>query len=69
MKTHINIQSTSRDEEYQNRNEVASRWHCSVETIKRRERAGILKAYKLGKLVRYRLSDILKLEAEAEVSL
>jgi len=36
---------------------------------KHRERAGILKAYKLGKLVRYRLSDILKLEAEAEVSL
>ena len=47
---------------------LASRWGCSIETIKRRERAGILPRLKLGRGVRYRLSDIEKIEAQAEVS-
>jgi hypothetical protein len=46
---------------------LAHRWSCSTETIKRREAAGALTALKLGRLVRYRLSDILALEADAEV--
>jgi hypothetical protein len=46
---------------------VAARWSCSVETVKRREAAGVLKALKLGRLVRYRLADVEAAEAEAEV--
>ena len=50
------------------RKELADRWRVSIETLKRRERAGLLRALKLGKGVRYRLGDIQRLEAEAEVS-
>jgi hypothetical protein len=50
------------------RKELSQRWRVSVETLKRRERAGILPLLKLGKGVRYRLGDVQRLEAEAEVS-
>ena len=46
---------------------LAERWDCSTETIKRREAAGVLKALKLGRLVRYRLADVEAAEAQAEV--
>jgi hypothetical protein len=46
---------------------LAERWGCSTETIKRREAAGVLKALKLGRLVRYRLADVEAAEAQAEV--
>jgi len=46
---------------------LASRWQVSVETLKRRERCGLLPFLKLGRGVRYRLSDIQHLEADAEV--
>jgi len=49
------------------RRALADRWQFSVETLKRRERAGLLPFLKLGRSVRYRLSDIERLEAEAEV--
>jgi hypothetical protein len=39
----------------------------SVETLKRRERCGLLPFLKLGRGVRYRLAEIERLEAEAEV--
>ncbi len=42
---------------------LADRWSCSIETLKRRERAGVLTAILLGRLVRYRLSDIEAIEA------
>ena len=41
---------------------LADRWKCSIETIKRRGRAGVLTAILLGRLVRYRLSDIEAIE-------
>ncbi len=41
---------------------LANRWSCSIETLKRRERAGVLTAILLGRLVRYRLSDIEAIE-------
>lgn len=44
------------------------RWVCSVETLKRRERAGVLLALKLGRGIRYRMSDIESVEAQAEVA-
>jgi hypothetical protein len=42
---------------------LADRWSCSIETLKRRERAGVLTAILLGRLVRYRLSDVEAIEA------
>jgi hypothetical protein len=48
------------------RGELATRWSCSRETLKRREREGILKAIRFNqRLLRYRLSDILSIEAAA----
>lgn len=46
------------------RKELAARWGCSTETIKRRQSDGSLKATFLpgGRLVRYRLRDVLKAE-------
>jgi len=45
------------------RETLAQRWCCSVETIKRMERSGKLRRVALcERLVRYRLDDISKLE-------
>jgi hypothetical protein len=49
------------------REELAKRWRCCVETIKRRQQSGALKALKLGRMVRYRMEDVRAVEAEAEV--
>jgi hypothetical protein len=49
------------------RRELSDRWKLSVETLKRRERSGLLPCLKLGRGVRYRLSDVEHLEADAEV--
>jgi hypothetical protein len=49
------------------RAQLAERWSVSRETIKRREKAGILPVLKLGRDARYRLSDVLRLEREAEI--
>jgi hypothetical protein len=49
------------------RRELSDRWKLSVETLKRRERSGHLPCLKLGRGVRYRLSDVERLEADAEV--
>jgi hypothetical protein len=45
------------------RRQLASRWACSGETIKRRTRAGLLYPVHFGpRMLRYRLSDILRIE-------
>lgn len=50
------------------RADLARRWHVCTLTIARRERAGKLPFLKLGeRLKRYRLADVLKIEAEASV--
>ncbi len=49
------------------RQQLAIRWICSTETIKRRERTGILTPIVLGGLVRYKLSEIEAIEAAATV--
>ena len=46
---------------------LSGRWQVSVETLKRRQRAGLLPCLKLGRGVRYRLSDVERLEADADV--
>jgi len=50
------------------RQKLAVRWQCSTETIKRREKAGILPSLRLGGLVRYKLADIERIEQQAEVA-
>ena len=48
------------------RKAVAERWQVSTETVKRRERAGLIKPIRFNqRLLRYRLSDIAALEAAA----
>lgn len=49
------------------RKQLAERWSLSTETLKRRERAGILLALKIGRGVRYRITEIERIEKEAEV--
>jgi hypothetical protein len=46
---------------------LSGRWSLSIETLKRREKAGILPFLKLGRGVRYRLTDIERIEQQAEV--
>jgi hypothetical protein len=46
---------------------LADRWQLSTETLKRRERCGLLPFLKLGRGVRYRVTDIERIEADAEV--
>jgi hypothetical protein len=50
------------------RTQLGYRWSCSRETLKRREKAGILSVYKLGKAVRYKLQDIMAIEEAARVN-
>ena len=50
------------------RREIANRWRQSTETIKRRERAGLLPSLKLGRSVRYRLRDVLAFEEAAAIA-
>lgn len=49
------------------RRDLAARWVVSLETLKRREKAGLLPCLKLGRGVRYRLEDVERIEAQAEV--
>ena len=46
-----------------NREKLAARFCCSIETIKRMEKRGLLKRVQLGeRMVRYRMCDILEME-------
>ena len=46
------------------RRAVAERWQTSVETVKRREKAGLIKAIRFNqRLLRYKLTDIAAYEA------
>jgi predicted DNA-binding transcriptional regulator AlpA len=60
---------TSTTAQLLSRRHLASRWAVSKETLKRHERAGKLPFLKLGRVVRYRLSDIEQIEVQAEVAL
>ena len=58
---------TQKEKQLISRRQLSERWQVSRELLKRREKAGILTVLKLGRDARYRLSDIERLEAEAEV--
>lgn len=56
------------NETYISRKQLAQRWSCSIETIKRKERSGFIKSIRIGqRFVRYRLADIEQVEREATV--
>lgn len=53
------------DDKLLTRLELARRWKVSIETLKRRERAKILRPVRLdGRIIRYRMSDVLRIEEE-----
>jgi hypothetical protein len=55
-----------RDEQFLTRDELCARWRLSLSELHNKEKAGILKPYHFSyKIVRYKLSDILKIEEEA----
>ncbi len=53
-------------EQLLSRKAVAERWQTSVETVKRREKEGLLRAIRFNeRLLRYKLSEIEAIEAAA----
>ena len=60
--------SETMEESLLTRRELADRWKVSIETIKRRERARVLRPLRLeGRIVRYRMSDIARIEMEGDI--
>ena len=48
------------------RSELATRWRCSIETLKRREKTGVLHGLRLSaRMVRYALDEVSRIEREA----
>jgi predicted site-specific integrase-resolvase len=61
------LRQTLLREKLLSRKELAQRWDCHIETLKRWEARGRLKPIKVGyKFLRYRLSDIEALERKSE---
>jgi len=59
--------ASGKQENFLKRRELAARWRCSGETIKRRQRSGLLHPVRLSqRLLLYKLSEIEALEAEAQ---
>jgi predicted site-specific integrase-resolvase len=62
----MNKRIVSPSEQLLSRRAVAHRWQTSVETVKRREKEGLIKAIRFNqRLLRYRLSDVEQVEAAA----
>jgi len=62
----MNLTFDPKQDRQLSRKELSERWILSIKTLKRREKAGILRPLSLGaRTVRYRLSDILRIEEEA----
>jgi hypothetical protein len=55
-----------RSEQLVSRKALAARWQCSVETIKRRTREGLLHPIRFNsRMIRYAMSEISRVEQEA----
>lgn len=51
------------------RSELAARWKCSIQTIKRRERDCTITALRFGpRMIRFRLSDIVAYESGSSLA-
>jgi hypothetical protein len=55
------------EEAFLSRGQLAARHQTTIETVKRRQAKGFYIAYKLGKHVRYKLSDAIAFENAARV--
>ena len=61
----MNEDDKTKEDSLLTRPELARRWKVSIETLKRRERAKILRPMRLdGRIVRYRMSDVVRIEQE-----
>jgi len=61
------IPPSTKDDHFLSRRAVAARFSVCTETVKRWEQRGMLKPIRLNsRLVRYRLSDVLKMEEQAQ---
>lgn len=68
MKHERSIQSAPvQDRVFITPHQLSERWLCSVEKLKRMRRAGKLPVSYLGRSARYRMADVLRIEAEATV--
>jgi CHAD domain-containing protein len=57
---------TMGSEQLLSRKTLAQRWSCSTETIKRRTRDGLLHPLRFNaRMIRYQLSEIIRIEREA----
>ena len=66
MQTH-NRPEVDKQEKFLKRRELAARWRCSVETVKRRERAGFLHPIRLSRRsLLYKLSEVEAVEGAAQ---
>jgi hypothetical protein len=45
--------------------QLANRWQCSIEKLKRMRRAGSLPVFYIGRTARYAIGDVVKIEADA----
>jgi hypothetical protein len=62
----MTTQATTIPEQLLSRRAVAQRWQTSIETVKRREKEGLLRAMRFNeRLLRYKLSEIEAIEAAA----
>ena len=53
------------DDKLLTRFDLARRWNVSIDTLIRRERTKILRPIRLdGRVIRYRMSDVLRIEEE-----
>ena len=66
MTSPFNNSQEANAEVLMSRKQVCARWACCAMTLKRREVAGLLKPVRFNqRMLRYRLSDILAIEAAA----
>jgi hypothetical protein len=62
------VASASGANQFISRRTLCARWEKSPISIRRMEKAGVLKSYRIGRDARYRLDEITKLEASWEVA-
>jgi len=63
------VASASGANQFISRRTLCARWEKSAMSVRRMEKAGVLKSYRIGRDARYRLDEITKLEASWEVAL
>jgi hypothetical protein len=68
-KSKPSVASASGANQFISRRTLCARWEKSSMSLRRMEKAGVLKSFRIGRDARYKMSDILALEASLEVSI